>query len=224
MGTSSSQFKDAKLAELDASSAVVAFRDAEGGAPHAHGHAKEYKMTENLMSLSGDSFAIKDEHDRTCFKVEGKVLTLRARKKLFDAEGQQLGFMVAKRLSMHGRTYVCDAQERVVAVARKAHLFQMSAAAEVWVLREPMHLDKVNKHETAGRPADIRMGGNWRAKNFLFAGKDDAVLGKVQRSGMNARNLLGGADTYFLEVAAHVDAALLVLLVVVCDELFRDED
>mmetsp|Transcript_15788 Transcript_15788/g.61697 ORF Transcript_15788/g.61697 Transcript_15788/m.61697 type:complete len:224 (-) Transcript_15788:112-783(-) len=222
MGTSSSQFKDAQLAQLDPSKAVVAFKR-DGVAPFAHGHAKEYKMTENLMSLSGDSFTIKDEHDHSAFKVEGKTLTLHGRKKLFDGEGGLVGFMSSKTLSMHRRTFICDAEENVVAIARKAHLFQMSSAAEVWVLREPTKLAHANKHETGHRPCDVRMGGNWRAKNFLFAGADDAVLGKVQRSGLNARSLLGGQDTYFLEVAPHVDAALLVLLVVCCDEMFRDE-
>lgn len=221
MGNSSSDFENAHPVHLTHDTAFHIF-----GHEYCSSQPRDLAMKEKMMSFSGDDFSIKDrETEAPVFKIKGKTFSMRDKKKLFDLHGNVIGVIKEKRLTMHRRMYILDTNDNVLVVVRKSHYFQLAAAADAWILRKPVPLDHINKEETKSRPPDICMGGNWRSKNFVFVRNEDkAVIGKTQRSGLNARNILGGKDTYFISVPPYVDAAFLTLLSVTLDEIFRDDD
>jgi uncharacterized protein YxjI len=64
-------------------------------------------ITENILSLSGDSFIIKNRYDRDVFRVNGDVLSLSGRKHVRDAEGNKL-FDIRKKLLTFRTAFFCE--------------------------------------------------------------------------------------------------------------------
>lgn len=64
-------------------------------------------MKEKVMSLSGDSFSIKLANGTPVLKVEGKVMSLTGRKKMFDMQGNHLCSIVKEHFHIHS-TYVVE--------------------------------------------------------------------------------------------------------------------
>jgi len=231
MGNSSSEFENASPVVLDQHNALNVF-----GQQNCHGHSLDLAMKEKVLSLSGDDFTITDkESGQPMYKIHGKAFSMRDKKKLLDVHGNMIGTIKEKHLTMHRRMYILDSDKMVRVVVRKSSYFQLAASADAWILKKPLKMDDINKAETKSRPADICMGGNWRSKNFIFvmnpsspavqiAGGQQQVIAKTQRKGMNARGLLAGKDTYYIHIPAYVDAALILLLSVTLDEIFRDDN
>merc|ERR1712169_42626 len=218
MGNSASDFENAQPIQLDAGSALDVF-----GRSYCSDHPRDLCMKEKSFSFSGDDFYINDnETNNPVFKIKGKTMSLSDKKTLYDVHGSKIGMIKEKHLTLHRRMYIVDNNDMVRVIVRKSSYFQLAAAADAWILKKPLPLDKVNKDETKSRPADINMGGNWRAKNFVFV-KQGQVIGKTQRKGLTMRGVLAGKDTYFIHVPSFVDAALLTLLAVCLDEVFRDD-
>jgi uncharacterized protein YxjI len=65
-------------------------------------------LKEKVMSLSGDSFSIKLANGTPVLKVEGKVMSLTGRKKMFDMQGNHLCSIVKEHFHIHS-TYVVEA-------------------------------------------------------------------------------------------------------------------
>jgi uncharacterized protein YxjI len=64
-------------------------------------------LKEKVMSLSGDSFSIKLANGTPVLKVEGKVMSLTGRKKMFDMQGNHLCSIVKEHFHIHS-TYVVE--------------------------------------------------------------------------------------------------------------------
>eukprot|EP00005_Dracoamoeba_jomungandri_P005255 CAMPEP_0174251406 /NCGR_PEP_ID=MMETSP0439-20130205/1237_1 /TAXON_ID=0 /ORGANISM="Stereomyxa ramosa, Strain Chinc5" /LENGTH=221 /DNA_ID=CAMNT_0015331705 /DNA_START=44 /DNA_END=709 /DNA_ORIENTATION=+ len=220
MGNTQETFENCQFVELDKPMHVMGFDK------HIHDKPKHFRLKEKIFSFTGDDFTILDEQENVCFKMEGKVFSLRQRKELLDSSGEKLGMIKHKALTMHKRIYVLNNNQEVVMVAKRRHFFQFTVEVDVWILRNPLTMDSMNKNETDNREPDIQIEGNWRAKNLLMhpPGDTSACYAKVQRHGFNARNLVWGKDTYALSVAPLVDCAACVMLVVVLDEMYRDEE
>ena len=66
-------------------------------------------LKEKVMSLSGDSFSIKLANGTPVLKVEGKVMSLTGRKKMFDMQGTHLFDIVKEKFHLHTTFAVEDA-------------------------------------------------------------------------------------------------------------------
>lgn len=67
-------------------------------------------LKEKVLSLSGDSFSIKLANGTPVLKVEGKVLSISGRKKMFDMQGNHLCSIVKEHLHIHTTYAVEDAK------------------------------------------------------------------------------------------------------------------
>ena len=220
MGNSASDFEHAQFAQLGPQTAINIF-----GIGNCFQHQRDYVMKEKILSLSGDDFAIEDENGNPSgYKISGKVFSLSDKKKLLDGYGNTIGQVREKIMTLHKRMYLVDADGLVRVVLRRAHFFQLAAAAEGWVLQHPVPVDKIDKSETKSRPADFRMGGNWRAKNFICVNSENQVIVKTQRKGLNVSNIVFGKQTYIVSVPAFVDSAFCILLCCALDEMYRDDN
>jgi uncharacterized protein YxjI len=64
-------------------------------------------LKEKVISLSGDSFSIKLANGTPVLQVEGKVMSLTGRKKMFDMQGNHLCSIVKEHFHLHS-TYVVE--------------------------------------------------------------------------------------------------------------------
>jgi uncharacterized protein YxjI len=84
-------------------------------APHQVGVFKNFianqtetlVLKEKVMSLTGDSFDIKLANGQPILKVEGKVMSISGRKKVFDMNGNHLFSIVKELLHIHA-TYAVE--------------------------------------------------------------------------------------------------------------------
>jgi uncharacterized protein YxjI len=67
-------------------------------------------LREKVMSLTGDSFDIKLANGQPILKVEGKVMSISGRKKVFDMHGNHLFSIVKELLHIHATYAVEDPQ------------------------------------------------------------------------------------------------------------------
>jgi len=219
MGTKGSTFEHTEFVHFDTPHPVISER-------YCHSSLKEYVIKENIFSLSGDSFEIKDENDVVAFKMIGKAFSLHNKKKLVDHEGKLVGKMNKKYFTMHGRTFIMDSQENVLACMKRRKFFEAHSAADIWILKNPLPLNDSNKkkikEETKERVPDLLVDGNWRAKNMIIADSSGHCVVKIQRHNFNARNIIMGKDTYTLVVPPNADTAFAVMVTVTFDELFRE--
>ena len=74
-----------------------------------------------------------------------------------------------------------------------------------------------------GQTHTLTMSGNWRDTRANIVDRNTgAVVARIDRRLLNARELLGGKQTYALSVAAGVDMALMVAACVALDEKNND--
>jgi uncharacterized protein YxjI len=219
MGNSVSDYDKAPFAKLSGDAPLNVF-----GIQYCRDHPMVLLMREKIISFSGDDYTVLTDKGTVLFKVDGKVFSLHNRKKFVDNEGNMVGEVLHKKISPHCRMYILDKEGKVRVVVRKARFLQFSSCAEAWILQKPVDPSNIDKSETSSRPPDLRMGGDWRAKNFLFMNSADHVMCRVERTAMNLRNLIWGKDTYALEVPPYIDLALISLLGVCLDDMFREEE
>jgi uncharacterized protein YxjI len=64
-------------------------------------------LREKVMSLSGDNFDIKLANGQPILKVEGKVMSISGRKKVYDMNGNHIFSIVKEHFHIH-TTYVVE--------------------------------------------------------------------------------------------------------------------
>jgi uncharacterized protein YxjI len=215
MGNSYSEITNAAFVELTSSTAIQIF-----GEQHCHHHRTTMVMKERT-SFSGDGFTALAEDGSLLFKIDARV-GLRDKKMLKDGSGNEVAQILHSQFTMHGRQFLLDKNQKVRVIVLQSSSFA-GQLAEAWILRNPLDPSCVDKSLTSSRPSDIRMFGNW-TNNFIFIKGRDQVIGKIQRTGMNGRNLGFGKDAYALHVPPHVDSVLMVLLVACLDDIFFVSD
>ena len=66
-------------------------------------------MKEKVMSLTGDSFSIKLANGTPVLKVEGKLMSISGRKKMFDMQGKHVCSIIKEHFHIHTTYAVEDA-------------------------------------------------------------------------------------------------------------------
>jgi len=183
------------------------------GKQYVYPHRQQFVLQEKVFSWSGDSFDIYDDQGRIRFKIKGKIVTLRQRKRLYDHKDQLVGQLLHKGLTLHRTVKFYSATKEVVAVAKKSAIFQLKSNADV-------HLKK-RMGQTGGR--DVKIRGSFFAQEFTFYDSHGNALGELHRKVFNFSNLFLGKDTYELVVFPNVDCAFMILVAVAMDEMFSDD-
>eukprot|EP00172_Hildenbrandia_rubra_P003195 Plantae.Rhodophyta-Hildenbrandia_rubra.ctg4813.p3 GENE.Plantae.Rhodophyta-Hildenbrandia_rubra.ctg4813~~Plantae.Rhodophyta-Hildenbrandia_rubra.ctg4813.p3 ORF type:complete len:191 (+),score=44.47 Plantae.Rhodophyta-Hildenbrandia_rubra.ctg4813:52-624(+) len=182
---------------------------------HVYAEPKSFVLKEKVFSLSGDSFSIKDEHKNPVFKVKGKAISLSEKKTLLDTSGNPLYKMKEKIFSMHTRQLIYDAAtDKVVVTLKRKSIIPGKGVStvEIW------------KGEDDKADPWLESKGDILRHNFVITEKASGrEVVAVKRDLFNIKSLLTDRDKYGAKVAANEDAALIVMLVVAIDEIFREE-
>lgn len=176
---------------------------------------RAYKLKEKVMSLSGDSFTVKDVGSgAVAFKMKGNITAvLSERKVLYDARGNALYNLTEAMFSLRDRMTIADATTRApVLVLRKKGVIPMMGTGTIqcWV-----------GGKEGGAPY-LTAKGNLLRKSFSITDAAGGMVASVERKS-NIRSVVLEKDSYVLRVEPGVDTALMVALAVSIDEHYRDD-
>jgi len=185
-------------------------------AKRVHSVPKEYKLKENIRSLSGDSFTVKDaETGQVVFKMKGHFTALLSEKKvLSDTNGNGLYTLTESTISMRDRMTILDTDSKEpVLMARKKGVIPHLGTGTI--------LSWAGGSES-GAPYLV-VKGNFLKKSFSITDSSSGkVVASVSRKS-NIRSVLAEKDSYVLRVEPGVDTALMVAFAVMIDEHYRDD-
>lgn len=159
-----------------------------------------YFIREKLFSL-GDDFWIEDDTGRQVYLVDGRAFTLfREKLVLKDADGNELGFLREKLVSLR-KAYEIHRGGRHVATVRK-DLFNF--------LRCRFTVDVPG-------PDDYEAQGSFLDHEYRFT-RGDRTVATVSKKWLTLR------DTYAVDIADGEDEVLILASAVVIDQICHDRD
>ncbi|KAL2021848.1 hypothetical protein VTK56DRAFT_6622 [Thermocarpiscus australiensis] len=154
-----------------------------------------------------DSFDVKLLNGQPVLRVQGKILSLRARKCVSDMAGNHLFDIVKEHLHIHTTFAVQDPSERKLMEVKSSFALLGSKATATFTSTR------------TGAPVSLVMKGNWVDTSADIVDQaTGAPVARIDRKLLNARELLFGAQTYHLTVAPGVDMALMVAMCIAMDE------
>ncbi|KAL2158256.1 hypothetical protein VTH06DRAFT_4577 [Thermothelomyces fergusii] len=159
-----------------------------------------------LKERAFDDFDIKSVDGTRWMHIEGKILSISGRKKVYDFQGQRLFDIIKEPFHLH-TTFLCEdkSQRQYMQVKSKFKLFSSEATATF--------------RTAAGATATLSMRGDWldTSADIVDAGSG-AVVARIDRKLLNTRELLFGHQTYHVTIAPGADIALVVAMCVCLDE------
>ncbi|CAJ0548851.1 Ff.00g024640.m01.CDS01 [Fusarium sp. VM40] len=183
-------------------------------APHQVGVFKSFianqtetlVLKEKVMSLTGDSFDIKLANGQPILKVEGKVMSISGRKKVFDMNGNHLFSIAKEHLHIHTTYAVEDPNGvKIMEVKNSFKLIGSKATATFT--------------SSNGTAEVLEMKGSWfDFAADIFDKSTNTVVARIDRKLLSGRDVLFGQQTYALMVAPGVDMALMAALCICMDE------
>lgn len=165
-------------------------------------------MKEKVWSLSGDTFHIVDENNVEVVRCQGTTFSLSDRKEFQDSAGRPLFSLRNKLIAIH-KTFYAEAPDGKILFEVKSK-FSIGKAKMV-----------VTFQNLASNNANIELyiRGDWIDKSAtITVGDGGAVIAQISRKIFNAREILGGQQTYYCTVAPGVDVAMVAALCVCLDE------
>lgn len=169
-------------------------------------------LKEKVLSLSGDSFSIKTyPGQQPVLSVSGNAFSLSGRKTITDMSGSPL-FQIRKQHFKIPATYYAENLEgqKIFEVQGKWS-FGTSKAYGVF-----SYLDQASGQTKQAR---LFMKGDFFDRGADIT--DEAtghVVARIDRKFLNARELLGGQQTYAVTVAPGMDLAVIVAMCICLDE------
>jgi len=165
-------------------------------------------MKEKVFSLSQDNFSITDINSVPVLSCHGTVFSMSGRKTFSGVDGMPL-FDLRHRLWSIPRKFYGEAEGgREIFEVRKRWSFGKSKLTASFV------------NASTGQPIELLVQGDWFDRSATITIQDtDIVVAQISRQFMNARQLLGGMQTYYVTVAPNVDLALIAAICVCLDEV-----
>lgn len=163
-------------------------------------------MREKVLSLTGDSFEVKLASGQSILKVEGKVMSISGRKKVFDMAGTHLFDIVKEHFHIH-TTYAIESPsgQKIMEVKNSWKIIGSKATATF--------------KSADGHPETLTMKGDWiDLAAEIHDESSGAMVARIDRKILSGRDLLFGQQTYALQVAPNVDMALMAALCICMDE------
>ncbi|KAJ6552058.1 tubby C-terminal-like domain-containing protein [Mycena vulgaris] len=163
-------------------------------------------LKEKVMSLSGDSFSVKTTDGRPILQVKGEAFSLSGRKHVMDMQGTVLFDIRKKHLAFPALYYGEDPAGN--------HIFEVKSK---WTIGSSKAV--CSFISTNGKAEKLLMKGNFFDTTANIT--DEAtgqLVATIDRKFFNARELIGGQQTYVVTVAPNVDMALVIAMCICLDE------
>ncbi|KAF3045840.1 hypothetical protein E8E11_006814 [Didymella keratinophila] len=164
-------------------------------------------IKEKVMSLTGDDFHIKLANGTPILRVEGKVMSISGRKKVFDEQGNHLFDIVKEHFHIHSTFRVEDAQEKKIMEVKSSFKLMGSKATATFTSQ-------------SGKQEVLTMRGNWfdTTADITDEAQGNAVVARIDRKLLSGKDIFFGQQTYAVTVAPGVDMALIAALCICLDE------
>ncbi|KIW39399.1 uncharacterized protein PV06_09170 [Exophiala oligosperma] len=163
------------------------------------------QMKEKVFSLSGDDFEVTTVSGLHLCRCKGKVFSLSSAKKFTDMQDNEIFTLRNKHIALHKSFYGVAPNGQEV--------FQVKGHFSVLSSKSTIHF----QNQSDGSQIELNLKGDWldRSATITLAGRPVA---SISRSFMNARQIFGGKQTYFVTVAPGVDLVLIAAICVCLDE------
>ncbi|KZM24766.1 uncharacterized protein EKO05_0003449 [Ascochyta rabiei] len=164
-------------------------------------------LKEKVLSLTGDDFHIKLANGTPILRVEGKVLSLSGRKKVFDEQGNHLFDIVKEHFHIHTTFRVDDANGKKIMEVRSGFKLIGSKATATFTSQ-------------SGKQEVLTMRGNWfdTTADITDEAQGNVVVARINRKLLSGKDIFFGQQTYGVTVAPGVDMALVAALCICLDE------
>lgn len=159
-----------------------------------------YLICEKLMSF-GDDFWIENEAGRRAYKIDGRAFTiLREKLGIEDAEGNELGFLREKLISL-----------------RKAYEIHLRGKHVATVSKDLLTLFRCSFTVDVPGPGDFEAQGSLLDHEYTFRRSGD-VIATVSKLWLKL------SDTYAVEIDDHEDHLLILASAIAIDQMCHDKD
>ncbi|GAB7359315.1 hypothetical protein MBLNU230_g5966t1 [Neophaeotheca triangularis] len=166
-------------------------------------------LREKMLSLSGDTFTVTTADTQTpVVKCQGKAMSLHARKTFLTPNDQEL-FTIKTEMFSLSKSFRAESP--------LGYDFSVEGHFSLGSSKSSVHFTNASD----GRTVELDLKGDWldRSADITLGGQPVA---RVERQFMNAREMLGGQQTYFVTVAPNVDLSLIAGVCVCLDEREND--
>ena len=173
-------------------------------------------LRERIASWSGDDFAITDLNGTPFFKCSGKVFSMRQKKILYDVYMNPIYNIKHELLSMRGRyKFMYGGQgDRVIASVDPINAFSSHYSINFYNL-------------ATGRNDYLELACDFMgSKCGIFHGKAKEGAPMICRINKqyDAKNYFYDKQNYVVEISPNVDAALMIGLGIIFDEIKNDNN
>lgn len=164
-------------------------------------------LQEKVLSLTGDDFHIKLANGTPILRVEGKVMSISGRKKVFDEQGGHVFDIVKEHFHLHATFRVEDREGKEVMRVKSSFKLAGSKATATFTSQ-------------SGKQEVLTMRGNWfdTTADITDEAQGDAVVARIDRKLLSGKDIFFGQQTYAVTVAPGVDMALIAALCICLDE------
>ncbi|KAK6943222.1 LURP-one-related [Dillenia turbinata] len=175
----------------------------------------DISIVKKLCALSEDSFVVSDVNENILFKVKGALFSLHDRHVLLDAAGNPLVTLIRKMWSAHSRWQVFRGESTeptdLIFSVKRSSIFQLKTKLDVFLARN-----------TAEQVPDFTVKGSYFERScVVFAGESENIVAQMHKK-RSVQSILFGKDRFNVTVYPNIDYAFIVSLIVILDEINRD--
>ncbi|WVF71015.1 hypothetical protein IAT40_005811 [Kwoniella sp. CBS 6097] len=167
-------------------------------------------LKEKVFSFSGDDFSVKDTNGYTVVRCHGQALSWRDRKVIVDANNNFLFGLRNKMMAIH-KTFIAENE----------------GGTEIFRIRKRLSfgskMEATFHNPATSQEVTLLLRGDFWGGSADITVENGPVVAQITRELMNARQIFGGQQTYFVTVAPGVDLALIAALCICFDEA-KNED
>ncbi|KAI2603631.1 DUF567-domain-containing protein [Hypoxylon sp. NC1633] len=167
-------------------------------------------LKEKVLSLSGNSFDIALASGQPIFRIKGETFSLSNRMNVMDMSGKLLFCIRKKHFKLH-TTYYAEGTsgEEIFEVQSR---FKLGGSKFIGTFTS-----------SSGQQEELRMKGDWTDTTAEITDEASGqAVAAIYRDRWNARELLGGQQTYNVTIAPNVDMAIIVAMCI-CLDMKRNE-
>lgn len=157
----------------------------------------EYKIRQKYFSL-GDSFSIKDMHDKDLFIVQAKIFSFGNKLKIFNLAGEELVYIEQKLFKFMPEYHIYMNNRQVAMIKKEFTFFK----------------PKLFIQSDIGR---FEVDGNIFGYDFNVL-KNGKVVARI------TKKIFSWTDSYQAYIDDYEDQALMLALVIVIDQVFHDNN
>ena len=168
------------------------------------------------LSFSGDDFTIKDSNGVSYFKCKGKNFSIRDKKVIYDLYDKPIFNIRANAFIGHGqKIYAEKSTDKILGSVHRRSLLKKNKYEFSYVNLE------TGQNEILDLKCDL-IG----CTCGIFCGKEKEgapMICSINKP-MDVKNFISSRDHYVIKIAPGVDAALMVALAIIFDELKNEEE